>query len=67
VIVSFHESYSEFKKFQGWLRQFSHISTFELNSFIIDLTVGAPARPLTFRTLAAHMLSVNSKTKQSDE
>lgn len=63
VIVSFHESYSEFTKFQGWLRQFSQISTFELNSFIIDLTVGAPARPLTFKTLAAHMLSINGKTK----
>ncbi|HML03945.1 MAG TPA: hypothetical protein VK487_11320 [Candidatus Bathyarchaeia archaeon] len=67
MIVSFHESYSEFTKFQGWLRQFFTVSTFEFNSFIIDLTVGAPGRPLTFRALAEHILSINSKPKWSYE
>jgi DNA-binding Lrp family transcriptional regulator len=63
LVVSFHQTYSEFTKFQSWLRQFSPISTYELNTFIIDLKDEVHIRYLTFKTLAKHMLSIHSETK----
>jgi DNA-binding Lrp family transcriptional regulator len=65
IVVSFHETYSEFTKFQSWLRQFSAISTYELNTFVIDLKEEFQIRYLTFKTLAKHILSTHSETEKA--
>ncbi|MGA2308765.1 MAG: AsnC family transcriptional regulator [Candidatus Bathyarchaeia archaeon] len=56
VVISLHESYSGYMQFQRWLKQFAHLSKYELHSFIIDLDDKVHYRYLTFSTLAKHML-----------
>ncbi len=66
VVVSFHETYSGYVEFEKWIRQFSLIGTFELNSFIINLQDKVHYRYLTFKTLAKHLLTLKSETKKAD-
>jgi DNA-binding Lrp family transcriptional regulator len=63
MVVSFHQTYSDFTKFRDWLRQFYRISTYDLNTFILDLKDEVHYRYLTFKTLAEHLLSIYSETK----
>jgi hypothetical protein len=65
LVVSFHETYSEFTRFQSWLRQFSPVSTYELNTFIIDLKDEFQIRYLTFKTLAKHILSTHKEPEKA--
>jgi DNA-binding Lrp family transcriptional regulator len=58
VVVSLHEDYSDYMKFQGWLKQFSPSSTYQLHSFIVDLDDKIHYRYLTFSTLAKHLLEM---------
>jgi len=63
IVVSFHETYSEYLKFLSWLKQFSAISAYDLHTFIIDLAskTNTHFRPLTFQTLANYLLSKTKK------
>ena len=63
VIISFHESYSAFLERLKEIRQFPHIDVERIDSFIVDLHDKALYRPLTFSTLAKHMLTLR-KTQQ---
>ena len=54
VVISFHETYSEYKKFLEWLNQFSASTNYALHHFIIDLDDKMHLRYLTFSTLAEH-------------
>jgi DNA-binding Lrp family transcriptional regulator len=56
VVISFHENYSEYKKFLDWLNQFSSSTNYALHHFIIDLDDKMHFRYLTFSTLAEHFL-----------
>lgn len=56
VVISFHESYTEYTKFLDWMKQFSSFSEFSLHHFIIDLDSKIHLRYLTFSTLAEHFL-----------
>jgi DNA-binding Lrp family transcriptional regulator len=56
VVISFHESYSDYRKFIEWLNQFSSSSKYSLRHFIIDLDDKIHLRYLTFSTLAEHFL-----------
>ena len=67
IVVSFHDTYSDYTKFQSWLRQFSPISTYGLSTFIIDLKDEFQIRSLTFKTLAKHILSIHGASKKENE
>lgn len=56
VVISLHESYTEYQKFLEWLQQFSSSSKYILHHFIIDLDDKVHFRYLTFSTLAEHLL-----------
>jgi DNA-binding Lrp family transcriptional regulator len=63
VVVSLHESYSDYMEFQRWLRQFGSLCDYELHNFIIDLDDKVHYRYLTFSTLAKHLLKMK-ETKE---
>lgn len=67
MVISFHDTYSDFMKFQSWLRQFSMISTYELSTFIIDLKDKVHLRYLTFKTLAEHILPTHSQITKGNK
>lgn len=56
VVISLHESYSDYVEFKRWLKQFASFSSFELQNFIIDLDDKIHYRYLTFSTLADYLL-----------
>lgn len=57
VVVSLHRDYTSYLEFQRWLRQFSFISPYELESFLMNLDDEVHYRYLTFSTLAKHLLA----------
>jgi DNA-binding Lrp family transcriptional regulator len=63
VVISLHESYSNFVAFQQWLKQFGSLSNYELHHFIIDLDDEVHYRYLTFSTLAKHLLEMKEKNE----
>jgi len=63
VIISFHESYSAFLERLREIKQFPYIDVERIDSFIVDLQDKALYRPLTFSTLAQHMLTLR-RTQQ---
>jgi len=65
VVVSLHKSYSDYMRFQQWLKQFGSLSTYDLRSFIIDLDDKVHYRYLTFSTLANHLLTMQDEKTES--
>lgn len=61
VVISLHQSYSDFVDFQNWLKQFGSLSKYGLHHFIIDLDDKVHYRYLTFSTLAKHLLEMKEK------
>jgi DNA-binding Lrp family transcriptional regulator len=56
VAISFHKDYSAYKSFRGWIAQFDFIKVEDIQSFLIDLSDNVRYRPLTFSTLAKHLM-----------
>jgi len=63
VVISLHKDYSDYVKFQRWMKQFESSSKFELHNFIIDLDDKVHYRYLTFSTLAEHFLKMQVSNK----
>jgi len=63
VVISLHESYSDFVEFQQWLHQFGSLSKYGLDHFIIDLDDKVHYRYLTFSTIAKHLLEMKEKNE----
>jgi DNA-binding Lrp family transcriptional regulator len=61
VFISYHEDYSSHVKFIEWLRQFDFLELKEIQSFLINLEDKVRYRPLTFSTLASHVLQMKEK------
>jgi hypothetical protein len=61
VVISLHQTYSDFVEFQKWLQQFGFLSKYGLHHFIIDLDDEVHYRYLTFSTLAKHLLEMKEK------
>ncbi len=56
VVISLHEDYSSYLNVLKWLRQFAFVDVTKIDSFLIDLADEVHYRPLTFSTLAKHLL-----------
>ncbi len=65
VVVSFHENYSGYTEFLKWLRRSEGFEISETDSYIVSLADPVRYRPLTFRTLAQHILTLTSEKKGS--
>ena len=66
TIVSFHKDYSEYTRFmdrikQGAHERYSFMDTANYQSFLISLKSEQHFRPLTFSTLANHVLTLKEK------
>jgi len=64
IVVSLHKDYTSYLEFQRWIRQFSLITHYELESFLVNLDDDIHYRYLTFSTLAKHMLGTSRETKE---
>lgn len=64
VTISLHENYSSYAKHLGWLRQWTFLQIFEIESFLISLHDKARYRPLTFAYLAQHLLKLEEKEEK---
>jgi DNA-binding Lrp family transcriptional regulator len=60
VIVSLHENYSAYTRFMRTLKDFPIADTAEFKSFMISLAQDQ-YRPLTFRTLSKHLLTLEKE------
>jgi len=58
VFITYHEDYSSHVKFTKWLKQFDFLELEETASFLINLEDKVRYRPLTFSTLANHILQM---------
>jgi DNA-binding Lrp family transcriptional regulator len=67
VVISLHESYSDYIEFQKWLKQFGSLSNYELHDFIIDLADKVHYRYLTFSTIAEHVLELMEKREKAQK
>jgi len=57
LAISVHRDYSSYRKFIAWINQFTFLDIERTESFLIDLNDKVRYRPLTFRTLAEHLLA----------
>jgi DNA-binding Lrp family transcriptional regulator len=64
VAISFHTDYTTYKDFRQWLNQFSFLEVDDVQSFLINLHDEITYRPLTFLTLANHLLKLKKKEKK---
>lgn len=64
VTVSLHESYRSYVKHLGWLRCWTFLQIFEIESFLISLHDEVRYRPLTFAYLAQHLLKLDEKEEK---
>lgn len=63
VFVSIHEDYSSYLKFKNGVSQDAYLEAFSIESFLISLSE-TKFRPLTFKTLAKHVLTLKEKEKE---
>jgi DNA-binding Lrp family transcriptional regulator len=64
VIVSFHKEYAGSRKLVDWIRTLNFVELDDMKQFIIRLDDEVQFRPLTFTTLAKHLLNLNQEKKK---
>lgn len=58
VIMSYHENYSSYLQLLDWVKQFGFLEVEQIGSYLISLRDTVRYRPLTFATLAKHILTL---------
>jgi len=61
VTISFHKDYRTFVRFKNWMRQSLPVEPKKMDSFLISLDDEIHYRPLTFSTLAKHLLTLREE------
>lgn len=61
IFVSLHEDYTSYLKFKNKVSQDAHLEASGIESFLISLSYEPHFRPLTFSTLAKHLLMIKEK------
>ena len=64
VTISLHENYSSYAKHLNWLRRWTFLQIFEIESFLISLHDEPRYRPLTLVPLANHLQTLKDKEKR---
>jgi DNA-binding Lrp family transcriptional regulator len=60
VFLSYHKDYASFTVHKKWLTQFDYLEISDIQSFLINLEDEIRYRPLTFSTLAKHILTLQT-------
>ena len=61
VTISIHRDYGSYLKFQRWVRQSNPANIENIASFLVNLDDEIRFRPLTFSTLAHHLLKLKEE------
>lgn len=61
VTISYHKDYRSCIRFKNWLRKWLPLPAIKMDSFIIVLGDEVKYRPLTFSTLAKHLLTTEGR------
>ena len=56
ILMSFHKDYASLAELKNWARQFASFGLEEIESFLVNLNDAVRYKPLTFSTLAKHLL-----------
>ena len=63
IMISIHKDYKSFMDLTNWAQQFYELELGEFESFLVDLADEVRYRPLTFSSLAKHLLTLKEKKK----
>lgn len=63
VVIALCEDYVAYLKYMDMLKQYEFLETSEIESFLISLKDTVRYRPMTFRALAEHMLTLKRSKK----
>lgn len=58
ITISFHENYGSYVEYKNWVRDNNPIKIVDIESFLVNLGDEVHYRPLTFSTLAKHVLKL---------
>jgi DNA-binding Lrp family transcriptional regulator len=61
IMISVHKDYTSFIKLINWAQQFYSLELGEIDSFLVDLADEVRYQPLTFSSLAKHLLTLKEK------
>ena len=64
LMISVHRDYRSFMELTNWAQQFVSLELAEIDSFLIDLADEVHYRPLTFSSVAKHLLTPKDKKKK---
>jgi DNA-binding Lrp family transcriptional regulator len=63
VIISFYEDFAAYMEHKNVLKQYDFLGFFDIETFLISLDDKVHYRPLTFSTLAKHLLTLKEREK----
>jgi hypothetical protein len=63
VVVSLHEDYASYIEFRKRARQFQFLDHSSAESFLVTMKDKVHYRPLTFATLAGHVLTLKKNNR----
>ena len=61
VMISVHKDYNSLMRLTNWAQQFYELELGEIENFVVDLLDEVRYRPLTFSSLAKHVLTEGKK------
>ena len=61
VMISVHKDYNSLMRLTNWAQQFYELELGEIENFVVDLLDKVRYRPLTFSSLAKHVLTEGKK------
>ena len=61
VMLSVHRDYESFSALMNWAQQFYDLELDEFESFLVNLAEEVRYRPLTFSSLAGHLLTLKQR------
>jgi DNA-binding Lrp family transcriptional regulator len=64
IIISYEKDYTSYMNLVERLKQFRHLDLSNVQSFLIDLNDKVHYRPLTFSTVARHLLVLHAQDKE---
>jgi DNA-binding Lrp family transcriptional regulator len=64
TFITLHKTYASYLKFREWLTHFSFLEMTGIESFLVSLKDKIRYKPLTFKTLADHILELENKEKE---
>ena len=61
IMMSVHKDYESFTALMNWAQQFYDLELDEFESFLVNLAEEVRYRPLTFSSLASHLLTLKQR------